>query len=97
LPGGYDKKAFTPAVGLVVKPSKLVSLYVNYIEALVQGDVAPVVSGGVQISNHDEIFSPFRSRQYEVGAKFDTGTIGGTLALFRVKKPNPVVTGSIYR
>jgi iron complex outermembrane receptor protein len=62
----------------------------------VQGDVAPLVSGGIQIANHDEIFAPFRSKQYEVGAKFDTGTLGGTLALFRVKKPNAIVTGDIY-
>jgi len=82
----YDRKAFTPAVGLVVKPIKQVSVYLNYIEALVQGDVAPLVSGGIPIRNHDEIFAPFRSRQYEVGVKYDTGTIGGTLALFRVKK-----------
>ncbi len=93
---GYDKKAMTPALGLVVKPSRLVSLYANYIEALVQGDVAPLVSGGIQIANHDEIFAPFRSRQYEVGAKYDTGTLGGTLALFRVNKPSAIVTGNIY-
>ncbi|HWM71488.1 MAG TPA: TonB-dependent siderophore receptor [Steroidobacteraceae bacterium] len=93
---GYDKKTVTPALGLVVKPSKLISLYANYIEALVQGDVAPLVSGGVKIRNPEEIFAPFRSRQYEVGAKFDTGTLGATLALFRVKKPNAVVTDGIY-
>jgi iron complex outermembrane recepter protein len=92
----YDKKAFTPAVGLVVKPIKRVSLYFNYIEALVQGDVAPLVSGSTQIVNHDEIFAPFRSRQYEVGAKYDTGTIGGTLALFRVNKPSALIVGDVY-
>ena len=93
---GYDKKTVTPAVGLVVKPTKQVSLYVNYIEALVQGDVAPLVSGGIQIRNHDEIFAPFRSKQYEIGAKYDTGTIGGTLALFRVNKPSALVVGDVY-
>jgi iron complex outermembrane receptor protein len=93
---GYDKKTVTPAVGLVVKPTRQVSLYANYIEALVQGDVVPLVSGGVQIRNHDEIFAPFRSRQYEVGAKYDSGTIGGTLALFRVNKPSALVVGDVY-
>jgi iron complex outermembrane recepter protein len=93
---GYDKKTVTPAVGLVVKPLKQVSLYANYIEALVQGDVAPLVSGSVQIRNHDEIFAPFRSKQYEVGAKYDTGTLGGTLAFFRVNKPSALVVGDLY-
>ena len=80
----------------MVKPTKQVSLYANYIEALVQGDVAPLVSGGIQIRNHDEIFAPFRSKQYEVGAKYDTGPICGTLALFRVNKPSALVVGDVY-
>jgi len=37
----YDKSAVTPAVGLVVKPLKELSLYTNYVEGLVQGDTAP--------------------------------------------------------
>lgn len=51
LGSSYDKKSVTPAAGLVVKPSKRVSLYANYVEALVQGDVAPNVSGSTVIVN----------------------------------------------
>src|SRR6185437_1690191 len=35
LQSSYDKSAVTPAVGLVVKPLKEMSLYANYIEGLV--------------------------------------------------------------
>lgn len=93
---GYDKNAVTPAGGLLFKPVTGLSLYANYIEALVQGAQAPAVSGGVQIANNGEIFSPFRSKQYEVGAKYDHGGIGGTLALFRITEPTTIVVGNVF-
>ena len=40
--------------------------------------------------------SPFKSKQYEVGAKFDAGHFGGSLALFRVNEPTALVEGNIY-
>jgi iron complex outermembrane recepter protein len=95
-PGAYDKNAVTPVGGLVVKPWKQVSLYANYIEGLVQGDVAPVTVGAVNISNHDEVFAPAKSKQYELGAKYDRGNIGATLALFRITKPSAYVVGDVY-
>ena len=92
----YDKSAVTPAVGLVVKPLKELSLYTNYVEGLVQGDVAPTTSGSVVISNAGQVFSPAKSKQYEVGVKYDHGTIGGTLALFRITEPMALVVGDVY-
>ena len=86
----------TPAVGLVVKPLKELSLYTNYVEGLVQGDTAPITSGSVIISNAGQVFSPAKSKQYEVGVKYDHTVIGGTLALFRITKPSSLVAGSVY-
>jgi len=94
---GYDKSAVTPLVGLVVKPWKQVSLYANYIEGLIQGDVAPNTVGSVVVSNAGEVFSPFKSKQYEVGAKYDHGDIGGTLAVFRITEPSSLLAGNVYR
>lgn len=48
------------------------------------------------ISNAGEIFSPSKSRQYEVGAKYDNGTLGGTLAVFRINKPSSIVAGNLF-
>ncbi|HVW70821.1 MAG TPA: TonB-dependent siderophore receptor [Steroidobacteraceae bacterium] len=92
----YDRSALTPVGGLLFKPWTGVSLYANYIEGLVQGAVAPVESGSTVISNSGEVFSPYRSKQYEVGAKYDHGTIGGTLAVFKITEPTTIVIGSVF-
>jgi iron complex outermembrane recepter protein len=96
LQSSYDKSAVTPAVGLVVKPLKEMSLYANYIEGLVQGDTAPVSANNQLISNRGQVFSPAKSKQYEVGVKYDHGTLGGSLALFRITKPSALVSGAVY-
>lgn len=93
---GYDKNAVTPVVGLVVKPTKQVSLYANYIEGLIQGAVAPTVSGATPIANAGEVFSPFKSKQEEVGVKYDRGRLGGTLAIFRITEPQTIVVGNVF-
>lgn len=93
---GYDKSAVTPVVGLVVKPLKHVSLYANYVEGLVQGKVAPNTVGSVIVANAGEVFSPFKSKQYEVGAKYEHGDLGATVAVFRITEPTTLLTGHIY-
>jgi iron complex outermembrane recepter protein len=82
----YDRSATTPVVGLVVKPVDGVSLYANRIEALVQGPVAPNLVG--TIINANEVFPPFRSVQYEFGAKARLGTLNASIALFQTEQPN---------
>lgn len=53
----YDQTAFTPMVGVVVKPWSNVSLYANYIEGLSKGDVAPTTA-----SNQGEVLAPYFSK-----------------------------------
>lgn len=86
LVNSYNDAALTPGFGLIVKPWSNVSLYANYIEALTQGATAP--AGSVNVG---QIFSPFRSKQFEVGAKVDFGKITGTLALFQIQQPVGIV------
>jgi iron complex outermembrane receptor protein len=80
---GYDESAWTPAVGLIVKPLEYVSLYGNYIEGLSQGPTAPV--GTV---NAGEIFPPFISKQYEAGVKIDFGRVAATFGVFEISQPS---------
>jgi iron complex outermembrane receptor protein len=94
---GYDKNAVTPVVGLAVKPVKPLLLYANYIQALTQGAVAPPMVGSVVVSNSGEVFSPFRSVQYEIGAKYDRGDVVSTLAVFRIAEPSALLDGDVYR
>jgi iron complex outermembrane receptor protein len=85
---GYASEAATPAFALVYKPSDRVSLYANYAEALTPGRVAPAVVNGAAVANAGEVLSPFRAEQAEVGAKYDAGTFGGTLSVFRTTLPS---------
>lgn len=80
--GEYNESATTPVVGLVIRPSEMVSLYANRIEGLVQGPVAPA---GTQ--NAGEVFAPFKSVQYEIGGKIAMGGINASLALFQTERP----------
>ncbi|EJM4065996.1 TonB-dependent siderophore receptor [Salmonella enterica] len=82
----YDESAVTPMLGLVYRPWKPVSLYANYIEGLSKGDVAP---GTAQ--NAGQVMRPYRSRQYEVGIKYDEAGIQSSLALFQITKPSGAI------
>ena len=94
----YGESATTPVAGIVFKASKNVSLYANYIEALVKG---PVVSDTyfdgnnyVPLSNKGEVFSPYKSKQKEIGIKYDGGKLGMSAALFTTAKPLQAVVGT---
>ncbi|WP_323120638.1 TonB-dependent receptor [Burkholderia alba] len=81
----YNETALTPAVGLVFKPfGPDVSLYANYVEGLTQGDTV----GDVTAKNYGQMFAPYKSKQIEVGAKWETGEFANTLSLFQITKPS---------
>ena len=84
---GYSSDATTPAFAVVYKPNDAISLYANYAEALVPGTTAPAVVNGVTVVNGGEVLSPFRAEQAEIGAKYDAGSYGGTLSVFRTTLP----------
>ncbi|WP_324809145.1 TonB-dependent siderophore receptor [Sphingomonas sp. LY29] len=81
----YDEDAVTPVIGVVVKPRDGLSLYANRIEGLQQGPVAP---NDPTISNPGEIFAPYKSVQYEAGAKLGFGGFNAGLAFFRTSLPS---------
>jgi len=77
----YDRSATTPALGLVLRPSEVISFYAN----IVQGLTALRAPGSAV--NAGQTFAPARSRQYEVGTKLDFKTFGVTLAAFQITNP----------
>lgn len=81
----YDEDAVTPVIGLVVKPTAGLSLFANRIEGLAQGPTAPV---DVNLVNPGEIFPPFKSTQYEIGAKLGLGRFNASVALYQTKQPS---------
>jgi iron complex outermembrane recepter protein len=96
----YQASRTTPVAGLVFKLSPQLSVYGNYIEGLVPGDVAPatVTIGGVvtPVTNANAVFKPFNAKQTEVGAKYDAGSFGAGVALFETNRPLAYVQGTTY-
>ncbi|WP_250509873.1 TonB-dependent siderophore receptor [Caballeronia sp. GACF4] len=78
----YNQSITTPVFGLVVKPWENVALFANRSEALTIGDTAPNTA-----LNFGQQLAPEKSKQYEVGAKYDNGKYGASLALFQIEKP----------
>jgi iron complex outermembrane receptor protein len=78
---GYNKSKTTPTVAAVFRPVQGLSLYGSYVEALEQGETAPLTA-----ANPGEIFEPLVSKQVEIGAKAEGNGWGATAALFQLKK-----------
>ncbi|UMR31561.1 TonB-dependent receptor [Massilia sp. MB5] len=91
----YDEKAVTPMAGLVFKPLPQLALYANYIEGLSKGDTVTDETA----ANYRAVFAPYKTRQYEVGGKWDLGQITQTLSFYQITQPtllrNPAT--SIYK
>ena len=83
----YSETRVTPMLGVLWKLGKSASVYANYIEGLIRGDVAPLVSGSKTVSNGGQALAPYQTKQTELGVKLDLGRLGGSAALFSIKKP----------
>jgi iron complex outermembrane receptor protein len=83
----YDESKMTPVGGLVYRPTETVSVFANYIEGLVAGDVAPTVTlRGDPVINGGEAQDPYEATQMEAGLKYDAGKFGASLSLFNIEK-----------
>lgn len=81
----YDQTAISPAVMAVFKPVKNVMVYGNWIQGLQQGTIV-----GSTYANAGEIFSPYKSTQYEVGVKGDFGRFVATFDVFQIMQPSTI-------
>lgn len=96
LISSYEGDAVTPVFAAVFKPIEQISLYANYAEALIPGQTAPALSGGVPVINAGEVLSPFRGEQVEIGMKYDVGRFGGSVSLFRTTLPTAFVENNVF-
>ena len=87
----YNQGVTTPLFGLVVKPWQNVSFFANRSEALTVGDAAPTSA-----LNYGTLLPPERSKQYEVGVKYDNGKYGASLAAFQIEKPETYTNAAGY-
>jgi len=96
LTSEYDDGRLSPVAGVVYQPSDQVSLYGNYIEGLMPGEVAPATSGGEPVDNAGEVFEPYQAEQIEVGLKYDADTYGGSISLFDTALPSGYVENNRF-
>lgn len=79
----YMEDALTPAYAIVVKPLSWLSIYANLVEALEPGYRVDSTA-----ANANEMLPPTRTKQKEVGAKTDFGSIAATVSAFEIQRPN---------
>ncbi|VDY62643.1 TonB-dependent receptor [Shimwellia blattae] len=85
----YSEQRWMPTYGIVYKPWESVSLYANHTEALQPGG-----TGALGTVNYGQSLGIVHSKQNEVGVKLDFGRVGGSVALFEIKKPSVLTTTS---
>jgi iron complex outermembrane receptor protein len=83
----YDESRATPLAAGVYKLSQTYSLYMNYAEGLLKGDLAPQLSNGMAVINAGEALKPYQIQQIEGGVKVDGSRLGASLGLFEIRKP----------
>ncbi|WP_418187193.1 TonB-dependent siderophore receptor [Aliarcobacter lanthieri] len=81
----YDKSELTPTLSLIYKPFENLTTYATYIESLEAGSIV-----GSRYANENEILDPYKSKQYEIGAKYSMLDERAllTASLFRIEKAN---------
>jgi iron complex outermembrane receptor protein len=86
---GYDESEMTPVGGIVFRPTDSLSIFANYIEGLVAGDIAPLTGpfpDFLPVTNAGESQSPIAAEQLELGLKFESDSFGGALSVFNIEK-----------
>jgi iron complex outermembrane receptor protein len=79
-----EDSAFSPRIGIVYQPNKLISLYANYSRSFEQ------VTG---TAFDNRTFEPEKGTQYELGAKFDwTDKLSSTISLYQITRSNVLTT-----
>ncbi|EKE68917.1 TonB-dependent siderophore receptor [Gallaecimonas xiamenensis] len=77
----YSTSANTPTAALMFKPWQDTTFYGSYVEALEEGGIV-----GDSYANADQMLDPLKSKQYELGVKFERERWFASAALFRIEK-----------
>jgi iron complex outermembrane receptor protein len=80
----YNAGTTTPMAGVVFKLRKDLSVYGNYVEGLKAGTHITDTTA----SNYGATLAPYKTKQKEIGIKYDAGTVGLTAAVFTMSQPN---------
>lgn len=84
----YKTSKFAPSVGVSYELLPEVSVYANYAENLNKGVYIVAQHDSKTVTNGNSSSDAYVSKQKEIGAKYDNGKLGGSVALFSTDKPN---------
>lgn len=87
----YKQHALTPLVAIVYNLTDNTSLYANHIQGLSKGDRAP--DGSL---NEGETLQPYKSKQFEMGIKYQNDQMFTSLSAFTINKPSGQLTNGYY-
>lgn len=84
---GYQASQASPNISLLYKPFDALTTYATYIEALENGGTAPDTANGLTVVNAGQTFDPLRSKQIELGAKYQLNQkLALNTAVYRIDK-----------
>lgn len=76
----------SPTFALSYSPDDKVTIYANHAESFDKGARVPGSANGNILENHDEMLSPTKTKQNEIGVKYQNKGILTTLSLFNLKQ-----------
>lgn len=86
----YDDSGLSYGASFIYRPIENMSLYLTYADSLQKGDQ------GVNADGTIVVLKPYRSKQYEVGAKARVSELDLSAALFRIQRPIAYASGGIF-
>ena len=82
-----EQSAVTPNISIIYKPQDNITTYATYIESLENGGIAPDLSGSHIVVNAGQQFDPLKSKQIELGLKYDfNDRLALNTAIFKIDK-----------
>lgn len=93
LSASYRASGISPTLSVMFKPVPIATLYATYADSLQKGDTAPT-SG---VSNAGQVLDPYRSQQWELGAKAALSGVDLNAALFRINRPFAYTTNNVFK
>ena len=86
----YDDSGLSYGASFIYRPIENMSLYLTYADSLQKGDQ------GVNANGTIVVLKPYRSKQYEVGAKARISELDLSAALFRIRRPIAYVSNGTF-
>lgn len=81
----YDEDGLSYAASFIYKPVENVSVYITYADSLMAGSSYTYDNGPRK--GQTVVLKPYRSKQYEIGAKARINELDLSAALFEIKRP----------